>query len=431
MSFFGWSKYNGNPCIQQIKRDLDGMCYFFYSDSGSGKSVLEKFYFSFTDELDISTFGLFNYFMTDKENKQKSCCSGNPSIEKQVSKKDSPCCGSASSVPRINSEWKFLDYWGMFKSRMSNYRMRYMVNPGLYAIGNPDKTSDIFVTANYKLSFDILRKNLKGINAWILVLDTKSINVWCAAGKGSFSTAELLHQIKTAGLKEIVSHNRIILPQLGAVGVSAGEIKKYSGFKVRYGPVKASMIPEYISAGYKKTEKMRTVTFPLFDRIILTPLEIFPALKKFPMLAGIVLLYFGLQPQGIFFFDAWQNGQPFLWLSIIAIFNGALIFPLLLPYIPFRSFALKGAILGLIFNLLLVDIMKWIVFPHETLKIASYILSTTLTSYVALNFTGTSTFTGMSGVKKELRWSLPVYFISIAALIILAVFFKAVEWSYI
>jgi len=66
------------------------------------------------------------------------------------------------------------------------FRMSYAISPGLYAVGNPTKESDVFVSANYKLSFDVLRRELKGFNAWILVLDTKGINVWCAAGKGTF-----------------------------------------------------------------------------------------------------------------------------------------------------------------------------------------------------------------------------------------------------
>ena len=52
--------------------------------------------------------------------------------------------------------------------------MRYSVAPGLYAVGAPDRESDVLVTANYKLSFDTLRRELKGFNAWVLVLDTKS-----------------------------------------------------------------------------------------------------------------------------------------------------------------------------------------------------------------------------------------------------------------
>ena len=66
--------------------------------------------------------------------------------------------------------------------------MNYKVDPGLYAIGNPNERSPVLVTANYKMSFDNLREALPGRDAWILVLDTRGINVWCAAGKGTFGT---------------------------------------------------------------------------------------------------------------------------------------------------------------------------------------------------------------------------------------------------
>ena len=101
----------------------------------------------------------------------------------------------AGSVFRVSCDWIRADYWGMIKSRIGAFRMNYAVTPGLYAVGDPTGESDVFVTANYKLTFDILRRALKGMNAWVLVLDTKSINVWCAAGKGTFGTDELVKRI--------------------------------------------------------------------------------------------------------------------------------------------------------------------------------------------------------------------------------------------
>ena len=110
----------------------------------------------------------------------------------------------AGAVYRVSSEWTSADYRGMIKSRTGAFRMNYAVTPGLYAVGDPTKDSDVFVTANYKLTFDILRRELKGMNAWILVLDTKSINVWCAAGKGTFGTDELIKRIAEAKLETVV-----------------------------------------------------------------------------------------------------------------------------------------------------------------------------------------------------------------------------------
>jgi len=103
--------------------------------------------------------------------------------------------------------------------------MNYRVEPGLYAVGSPDRKSYVFISANYKLSFDHLRRALDEMNAWILVINTKGINVWCAAGKKTFGTNEIIQRITSHRLEQLVDHHRIILPQLGATGVAAHEVK--------------------------------------------------------------------------------------------------------------------------------------------------------------------------------------------------------------
>jgi hypothetical protein len=39
--------------------------------------------------------------------------------------------------------------------------------------------------------------------------DTKGINVWCAAWKGTFGTEELIRRIETSGLAAVVSHRTL------------------------------------------------------------------------------------------------------------------------------------------------------------------------------------------------------------------------------
>jgi CO dehydrogenase/acetyl-CoA synthase gamma subunit (corrinoid Fe-S protein) len=48
--------------------------------------------------------------------------------------------------------------------------MDYKILPGIYAAGNPGRNSPVLVTSNYKLTFDMLRKELQGIDAWIMVM---------------------------------------------------------------------------------------------------------------------------------------------------------------------------------------------------------------------------------------------------------------------
>jgi acetyl-CoA decarbonylase/synthase complex subunit gamma len=332
-------------------------------------------------------------------------------------------------VPVITTVWSRQDRWGMIKSRSSAFRMAYTVEPGLYAVGTPDKNSEVLVTANYKLTFDILRRNLAGIPAWVLVLDTKSINVWCAAGKGTFGTEELIKRMAVVQLDRVVDHRRVILPQLGAVGVASGEVQKRTGFRVHFGPCEARDIPAYLKAGRKKTREMSVMRFGLVDRIVLTPMEINPAMKQYRWFAAAVLIIFGLQPSGILFSSAWSGGLPFLLLGLVAVLAGAFLTPALLPYVPFRSFAVKGWIMGMAAVLPVFALIGPGMVPGSLLMAAVLILFPALSSYIALQFTGSTTFTGMSGVKKELKIGIPLYFTAIGVSLVLVVLYKLKEWE--
>jgi len=172
--------------------------------------------------------------------------------------------------------------------------MDYSIDPGLYALGKPDRESPVLVSANYKMSFDALRSALPGRDLWIMALDTKGINVWCAAGKGTFGTEELAGRIESSGLKEVVSHRSLILPQLGAPGVAAHTVKKLSGFGVRYGPIMAADLPAYIDAGFKAASKMRLKTVPLRERAVLIPVELVETIKPTLIIAPVLFLLGGI-----------------------------------------------------------------------------------------------------------------------------------------
>ena len=63
-----------------------------------------------------------------------------------------------------------------------------------------------------------------------------------------------------------MKHRRVILPQLAATGVTALGVFRRSRWNVRFGPVSAHDLPEYLATGVK-TDAMRRVLFPLSDRL--------------------------------------------------------------------------------------------------------------------------------------------------------------------
>jgi hypothetical protein len=313
-------------------------------------------------------------------------------------------------VPQIAASLTGTDRRGTWKARWGVGRMHYTVEPGLYALGDPGELSPVLVTANYKMSFDELRSALPGRNVWILVLDTRGINVWCAAGKGTFGTTELAQRIEGSGLGRVVSHRELILPQLAAPGVAAHQVKKLTGFKVHYGPVRALDLPSFLDAGMTATPEMRRKTFTTWERTVLIPIELFGAFKPAVFVFPAVFFLSGLGgPRGY-----WENAMkcgPVAWLGLLsAIVAGAVLTPLLLPWLPGRAFSVKGFVVGLVTACALVLLrgFQLDLWAHRLEALAWFLLVPSVAAFLAMNFTGASTYTSLSGVRKEMRWALPM-----------------------
>jgi len=313
-------------------------------------------------------------------------------------------------IPQVPTKLVFADRLGGWKARCGIGRMKYVVKPGLYAVGNPTTKSPVLVSANYKMSFDRLRSRIGGIDSWIVVLDTKGINVWCAAGKGTFGTDEIVNRIERVRLKEVVTHRRLILPQLGAPGVSAHEVKKRSDFHVVYGPVRAQDLPAFLDTGMKATPKMRKVTFSFRDRVVLIPAELVLS-AKYALLAAVLFLLLAGFGTGIYSLDrVVTHGIASAAMVLVIYITGTVLSPALLPWLPGRPFSVKGAWVGLILALGVVLYASYHpqVFP-SMFKLAGWIfIILPVTSFIAMNFTGSSTYTSLSGVRKEMHIAVPI-----------------------
>jgi len=313
---------------------------------------------------------------------------------------------SLVTQPKVDSEWLRSDYWGALKVRSSIGRNKYQVKPGLYKLGTPGKDAEVIVTSNYKLSFDLVRKSLKGLNAWILVLQTHGINVWCAAGKGTFGTDELVRQINDSQLNLYVSHKHIIVPQLGAPGVSGFKVKEATGFSVKFGPVRAEDLKDYLAAGLKKNRTMRSVQFNFKDRLVLTPVELVNSLRYFLYALLFIALISGIHGNGYSLSAVWKNGGSSGVFLLLAYLSGAFFGPVLLPLLPFRHFGGKGFIMGiLLFGLVVLLVGR----EYSMLYLVGwFLISGAISPFLTMNFTGASTYTSLSGVRKEMRLFVPI-----------------------
>lgn len=350
--------------------------------------------------------------MTECCGPSPSCCGGTPAdydygpapfVTGEVST-------FAGPVPQISTQLTSTDRMGALRVRLNVGRGDYRVRPGLYAIGQPDDTSAVLVTANYKLTFDVVREQLSGHDVWLLVIDSRGVNVWCAAGKGVFSTAEVVRMVKEVRLEQVVSHTRLVLPQLGATGVAGHEVRKACGFSVVWGPVRATDLPAFLAAGMKAEPHMRRVEFPLAERLKLTGVELSVLWGRTGLLI-VVAAALVLAAAAMFAPALVAPLVLFVVCALAALVAGAVVTPALLPWLPGRAFSAKGAAAGLIVLSPIISIAT----TQRPVPVWGWALlaaGCALASFVGMNFTGASTYTSPSGVEHEMRKAIPLQLIA-------------------
>lgn len=161
----------------------------------------------------------------------------------------------------------------------------FPVRTGLARIGRPDRNAPVLLTGNYRLTVARVRHALQGIDAWLLVANSRGINVWCAATGGLLTNHDVVSVVKTSGIETEVDHRELLLPQLAATGIEERVIYKKTGWRVQWGPVEVAALPAYLQQARKKTPAMRRVTFPWVRRLELAVAWAFPiSLLVLPLL---------------------------------------------------------------------------------------------------------------------------------------------------
>ncbi len=211
---------------------------------------------------------------------------------------------------------------------------------GLLVIGNPGRRSPVLVTCNFRLTVERVKRSLQGVDAYLLIANSRGVNVWCAATGGSLTHHDVVAVLKTSGIEELVDHKTVILPQLGATGIEAALVRRRAGWRVVWGPVRAGDLSAFLSSGLEKTRQMSTVSFPwpsrlemaiawafpisLITLLLAVPFGWQPLLPALALVWGLCILIFLTLPahqmlwadrgkgMGFVFFDFGPHGYPLL-----------------------------------------------------------------------------------------------------------------------
>ncbi len=173
------------------------------------------------------------------------------------------------------------------------------VRTGLRVIGHPGRESPVLLTGNYDLTVRRVRRALRGLDAYLVVANSHGVNVWCASSGGHLGTHQVVTALKIARLEDRVVHREVIVSQLAATGVEGKEVRRRTGWIIRFGPADANDIPAYLAAGKQKTERIRQVTFGWRERLEMavawaSPISLIAAAIGWHHFTAVVVLVWSL-----------------------------------------------------------------------------------------------------------------------------------------
>jgi len=301
------------------------------------------------------------------------------------------------------------------------------IEPGIYSSGNPSPTSPIIVTANYEYTYIKVMRDLQGIDAWVLCVDSQGINVWCGARGHKFGNYELREAVRATGLTELVSHRQLILPQLAAGGVSLPEMPKSFPFTIKFGPVWSKDLKLYLKTNpIKKPESMKLALFTTDQRVIAGLTHIAFLLRKFvfwPSVISLFVLYFvnlGLATPLTTLI--WERGLDFLEFFWIGLIFSNLTIALIFPVGDRYKYFLKKGILFAVIIVPFISIVTWFLFQNWIYVAISILFSIWLIIFCTMSFSGYTMASSPREIQGEylrfqtIQWTLLIISVILYAL---------------
>ena len=206
---------------------------------------------------------------------------------------------------------------------------RFPCEPDTVLIGNPDKSSPVLVTCNFDYTVRHLKDYLgkEQLDCFLLVVNTKGTNVWCAAAEGIFTTDTVLSHLKVYNVGELVNHHQLILPQLSVAGVKRKELKEH-GWEGIYGPVYFADLKEFLNNGLTKNKDMQALEYGYWERF------------KMGLSHAVFCTLVCIVPIFLFALDYWIQ-------AIVLVWYFAFCMQLIEHFIPLTRLLYKGLVLSL------------------------------------------------------------------------------------
>jgi acetyl-CoA decarbonylase/synthase complex subunit gamma len=125
------------------------------------------------------------------------------------------------------------------------------VEPKVYAIGEPDKSSPFIFTTNFSLTYYTVESDVEAsrVPCYILVVDTEGTSVLTAYSGDKLNEKSVADAMAKHSVESLVNHHKLIIP--GYVAVMSGKLEEATGWEIMVGPRESSMLPKYLQEVWK------------------------------------------------------------------------------------------------------------------------------------------------------------------------------------
>jgi len=120
------------------------------------------------------------------------------------------------------------------------------IEPKLYPVGAVTEKSPVLVTTNFSLSYFTVLGEVEAskVPSYIVSVDTEGMSVLTAWAAEKFTPEKITESINKFGVKDTVSHKKLIIP--GYVAMMSGDLEETSGLEIIVGPKEAAGLPLFL-----------------------------------------------------------------------------------------------------------------------------------------------------------------------------------------
>jgi acetyl-CoA decarbonylase/synthase complex subunit gamma len=142
--------------------------------------------------------------------------------------------------------WEVLALLTLRQNIYTDPQKPLQVESKIHPVGSVSDKSPVLITTNFSLTYYTVQGEVEAskIASYILTADTEGMSVLTAWAAEKFTAETIAATLNKLGIKEKVSHQRLIIP--GYVAVMSGDLEEKSGWQVVVGPKEASGIPSFL-----------------------------------------------------------------------------------------------------------------------------------------------------------------------------------------